>query len=223
MQLSAEQISKYYFRNHQGANHFYAVKQTDFALPPGKLTVLHGRSGSGKTTFLHMLAGILKPDTGKVLADRKDLWQMDDREQSRFRSLHIALVPQRHLKVQNLNVLENILLPLSLHQTDAADGRVDELLAYFQMEHLKTAFPDELSGGELRRMNLVRALAFGTEVLLADEPTADLDGENTKRVFQMLRARADEGAAVLLVTHEPQAAEYADETLEMRDGVLTVQ
>lgn len=223
MRLSAEKISKYYFRNHQGANHFYAVKQTDFALPPGKLTVLHGRSGSGKTTFLHMLAGILKPDTGKVLADGKDLWQMDDREQSRFRSLHIALVPQRHLKVQSLNVLENILLPLSLYQTDVADGRVDELLAYFQMEHLKTAFPDELSGGELRRMNLARALAFGTEVLLADEPTADLDGENTKRVFQMLRARADGGAAVLLVTHEPQAAEYADETLEMRDGVLTVQ
>ncbi|MDO5344531.1 MAG: ATP-binding cassette domain-containing protein [Lachnospiraceae bacterium] len=221
MKLSAEKIVKWYYRSRGEANHFYAVRETDFELLPGKLTMITGHSGSGKTTLLHMLAGLLRPDAGKVSVDGVDLYRMKDKEQSRFRNEHIGLITQKHLSVQSLNVLENILLPCSLYHGGCTDEeKALELLDYFQMADMKEALPGELSGGELRRMNVIRVLAADTEILMADEPTGDMDAENTQRVLKKLREKADAGTAVLLVTHETTAEKYADQIYFMEEGCL---
>lgn len=222
MILRAEKITKWYYRKSGESNRFFAVSETDVQLESGSLTVLMGRSGSGKTTFLHMLGGLLIPDAGKVWVDDKDLYAMNDAELSRYRNRHIGIVSQGHTAVQSLSVLENVMLPQMMYaDTDRINESADEWLARFGMEHLQEAFPSELSGGELRRMSIARALAGKPEILLADEPTGDLDDENTKLVMNALREAADEGTAVLVVTHESDALDYADQRWQMNAGVLT--
>ena len=199
MILRAEKIAKWYYRKSGESNRFFA-----------------------KTTFLHMLGGLLIPDAGKVWVDDKDLYAMNDAELSRYRNRHIGIVSQGHTAVQSLSVLENVMLPQMMYaDTDRINESADEWLARFGMEHLQEAFPSELSGGELRRMSIARALAGKPEILLADEPTGDLDDENTKLVMNALREAADEGTAVLVVTHESDALDYADQRWQMNAGVLT--
>lgn len=221
MKLAAEKIAKWYYRKSKESNPFYAVRETDFELPPGKLTMITGHSGSGKTTLLHMLSGLLRPDTGRISLDGIELYGRKDKEQSRFRNEHIGLITQKHLSIQSLTVLENILLPASLyHEGGAYEEKALQLLEYFHMADRRDAFPGELSGGELRRMNCIRVLSTDTEILMADEPTGDMDAENTQRVLNKLRERADGGTAVLLVTHEMTAAKYADQIYLMEEGCL---
>lgn len=224
MELRAEECEKRYLRSAGGRNWFYAVQPANFTLREGLLTVLMGRSGSGKTTLLQMLAGLLPPSGGKVLADGRNLYGMNDRELSRFRNGHIAVIPQGHSAVASLTVLQNILLPRTLYGGEAPD----EEEAWTLMERLGIAqladvYPSQLSGGELRRMAIVRAFMQKTEVLLADEPTGDLDDENSLLVLTMLKECAAEGKAVLLVTHENMAHGFADVLLDMNAGMLSEQ
>ena len=218
MILRAEKIAKWYYRKSGESNRFFA----DIQLESGSLTVLMGRSGSGKTTFLHMLGGLLIPDAGKVWVDDKDLYAMNDAELSRYRNQHIGIISQGHTAVQSLSVLENVMLPQVMYgDKDGGTGLAGEWLTRFGMQDLQEAFPSELSGGELRRMSIARALAGKPEILLADEPTGDLDDENTQLVMKALREAADEGTAVLVVTHESDALDYADQRWQMNAGVLT--
>ena len=221
MELHAEGIEKRYFRNGAGKNWFHAVCPTDCILRPGTLTVLMGRSGSGKTTLLQMFAGLLAPSAGQVLVDGQKLYAMNDGELSRFRNQHIAVIPQGYSAVGSLTVLENILLPGSLYKREAPG--VDEakvLLERFGIGHLAGIYPKELSGGELRRMAIIRAVMQKTEILLADEPTGDLDDENSVLALTMLKECARAGKAVLLVTHESTAQEFADVIWRMNAGKL---
>lgn len=224
MNLSAKRVSKRFLRKTGSANFFYAVQETDFDLPEKSLTLLTGRSGGGKTTLLQMLGGLLSPSEGNVLADGNDLYAMSDPDLSRFRNRHIALVPQGKAAVPSLTVLENILLPQRLYEKTVPEETVKEaerLVELFGISALKNSYPTELSGGELRRMSLIRALAGKPDILLADEPTGDLDNENTLLVMRALRLAADEGAAVLLVTHENVDAGFADRAFRMDGGELT--
>ncbi len=222
MILRAEKIAKWYYRKSGESNRFFTVSETDIQLESGSLTVLMGRSGSGKTTFLHMLGGLLIPDAGKVWVDDKDLYAMNDAELSRYRNQHIGIISQGHTAVQSLSVLENVMLPQVMYgDKDGGTGLAGEWLTRFGMQDLQEAFPSELSGGELRRMSIARALAGKPEILLADEPTGDLDDENTQLVMKALREAADEGTAVLVVTHESDALDYADQRWQMNAGVLT--
>ena len=168
-----------------------------------------------------MLAGLLTPTAGQVLLDGLDLYTLDDGALSRLRNEKIGLVPQSNTALKSLTVLENVLLPAVLYSREAPPvDRARELLTLVGLGDLADERPDALSGGELRRMAIARALLLRPGVLLADEPTAGLDAENTRAVLSLLRQAADGGAAVLLVTHEPEAAAYADRVLVMEAGQI---
>ena len=221
MELRAEGLGRRYFRQGRGTNVFYAVRDASLALLPGSLTELTGRSGSGKSTLLYMLAGLLEPTEGRVLLDGADLYAPDDAARSKQRNAAIGVIPQGQTGLKSLTVLENVELPSLLYETGPCpDGWAEELLGRVGITHLKDAYPDELSGGELRRMAVARALVMKPGVVLADEPTGDLDDGNTQTVLSLLRQCADGGAAVLLVTHEKAAAAYADAHLRMDAGTL---
>lgn len=218
--LKAVQLEKRFFRRTGEANFFRAVDHVDLSLPEGTLTMLTGRSGSGKTTLLQMLAGLLQPSDGQVLLDETGLYGLRDPELSALRASRIAVIPQINTAVRSLTVRENVLLPVMLagRSVEQASAKADAMLSQLGITHLKDVYPDELSGGEKRRMSIVRALASGADVILADEPTGDLDDENTALVLSLLRKAADEGAAVLLVTHEQSAHRWADIVLTMHSG-----
>ena len=244
MELRAENIAKWYHRKTGEANRFFAVKETTLTVSSGTLTVLTGRSGSGKKTLLHMLGGLLQPDQGTIWLDDTDLYSMEDARLSRFRNSHFGIIPQGYTAVRPLTVFENILLPVRMYgsgrdpipksghvQTDIstntradkvrlAEKEADRLLERFGILHLKEEYPDKLSGGEQRRLAVARALAGQPPVILADEPTGDLDDENTAFVMEELRQAADKGAVVFVVTHESDAAAYADHVWRMNAGQL---
>ena len=220
--LRAENLSRQYFRKNGTANFFYAVKPLNLELLPGQVTVLTGRSGSGKTTLLNMLSGLLPPSDGKVFLGETDLYQLDDRTLSRLRNEKIGVVPQGRSAVDTLTILENIVLPAKLYGRDYPVEAALEQMDCFGIRHLQEARPAELSGGELRRMAIVRALVQAPEILFADEPTGDLDDENTALVFSRLRAFAHEqGKHVFIVTHETDAVQYADAVYRMDLGKVS--
>ena len=222
MTLTAKQLSKEFPRKSKTANCFTALCPLDFTLEPGKLTVLTGRSGSGKSTLLNLLAGLMQPTQGQVLADENDLYAMPDQALSEFRNTHIGVIPQGQTAVYSLTVLENVLLPVTLLRPakDTEQSRANQLLAALGIADLAEEFPAALSGGEMKRMAIARAMLRAPEILLADEPTADLDEDNTETVLRVLQNAAKDGAAVLLVTHETGAERYADRLCTMKQGIL---
>ena len=220
MKLRAEQVSRQFFRTTKQSNVFLAVKETSLTLEPGQLVAITGRSGSGKSTLLNMMAGLLEPTSGKVRLDEIDLYALDDKERSRLRNQSFGIIPQGQTGLSSLTVLENVKLPFLLYGEEAPEDQALALLEEVGIGNLANAYPNELSGGEMRRLAIARALIREPGILLADEPTGDLDDENTKTVLTLLRQAADRGASVLLVTHEGEALPYADRIYRMNDGVL---
>jgi len=222
--LRAENLSMRFMRKTGQANYFFAVKSVSLELLPGEVTLLAGRSGSGKTTLLHMLAGLLTPTEGKVWLDDVDLYSLPDSALSHLRSEKIVVIPQGRSAIDTLTVLENVLLPAQLN---GQKGNVENALRWLDalgISHLRDARPAELSGGELRRMAITRALVGNAQVILADEPTGDLDDENTTLVLDLLRDAAKKaGRAVLLVSHDGEAARIADSLYRMDGGAIKVE
>ena len=220
--LEAQGIRKEFIRQGKGTNRLVAVQDTDLTLGAGELTVLMGRSGSGKSTLLNMLAGLLAPTAGRILLDGEDLYAMEDRALSRLRNARIGVIPQGQTALHSLTVLENVLLPVRMYdpKADAAPEAL-ALLERLGIAELQQDKPAALSGGELRRMAIARAVIRRPQIILADEPTGALDDENTAIVFDFLRESARNGAAVLVVTHEGDAVQYADRIFRMNAGVLT--
>ena len=224
MLIEATSLTKEFPRARKGTRLFTAVHPVDLALEEGQLTVVTGHSGSGKSTLLTMLAGMLTPTAGTVSLGGQDLYAMGDEERSRLRNERIGLIPQGHTALRSLTVLENVLLPSVLYAGgEHSTKRAEELLASVGLSDLADARPNELSGGELRRVAVARALLMRPSVVLADEPTAGLDAQNAADVLRLLREAADGGAGVLIVTHESEARRYADRTFAMDAGRLTCE
>ena len=222
MTVKAEGISKRYFRHTGSANYFLAVQPVSLEIEPGGVMVLTGRSGSGKTTLLHMLSGMLVPSEGRVWYDGTDLYALDDKTLSGMRGGRIGIVPQGRSAVDTLTVLENILLPAQLYHRPLPEKAATQWMEALGIAQLRDARPAELSGGELRRMAIARALAQEPEILFADEPTGDLDDENTRLVLSAFRDYAHEkNRAVFMVTHENDALLYADRVYRMDGGQIT--
>lgn len=221
MLVQATAISKKYYRPTKHRSHFEAVKPLDLTLHAGTLTEITGRSGSGKSTLLYMLAGLLKPSTGTVFLDDTDVYALSDDARSRLRNQKIGVIPQGQTGLYALTVLQNVLAPAALYG-DTADyeARAYELLARVGIADLAAAKMTELSGGEMRRMSIARALIMNPDLVFADEPTDDLDDENTCAVLALLQETARSGKIVLLVTHEVAAARYADVIYRMDAGTL---
>lgn len=223
---------------------FAAVREAAFALDAGCLAVLTGASGSGKTTLLTMLAGLQRPTSGRVLVLGRGLFTLTDAELSLLRNRSLSYIPQGASLLPALSVIDNTRLPLYLNvgggdgegrarglleEADAerhaggksgGEGRARELLEEAGVAHLAAAYPRELSGGEARRVAVARALVNRPEVVLADEPTADLDAESAAAVMRMLSRAASEGACVLAASHDPVSLRYAARSFTMTEGVL---
>ena len=224
MIIEATALTKDFARARGGARVFTAVHPLDLGLDEGELTLVSGHSGSGKSTLLNMLAGMLTPTAGSVRIDDTDLYLLRDEELSRLRNERIGLVPQGHTALRALTVLDNVLLPSVLYnRAEAPAERARELLENVGLGDLADAKPTELSGGELRRMAIARALLMNPSIILADEPTAGLDSPNAAGVLTLLRNAADAGAAVLVVSHEAEASRYAQRCYTMEDGHLSQQ
>lgn len=220
MQLRAENISRRYFRKHGEANFFEAVRPASLTLESGKITVLNGKSGSGKTTLLNMLAGLLIPSEGKVYLNEIDLYALEDKNLSRLRSEKIGVIPQGRSAVDTLSVYENILLPGLLYGGTPRTEEAENWMEALGISDLRNAMPAELSGGELRRMAIARTLTAGPEVILADEPTGDLDSDNTAAVLTAFQQTAKAGKTILVVSHETDAEAYADQIYHMNHGTI---
>lgn len=221
MIIEATGLTKEFARARGGKRLFTAVHPLDIGLEERQLTVVSGHSGSGKSTLANMLAGILTPTAGHVRLDGTDLYSLRDEELSRLRNERIGLVPQGHTALRALTVLDNVLLPSVLYsKNEAPADRARELLAAVGLGDLADAAPTELSGGELRRMAIARALLMDPAIVIADEPTAGLDSANATTVLTLLRDAADRGAAVLVVSHEAEAQRFADRSYVMEDGHL---
>ena len=219
LKLFAENINKEYYRHRRKIT---ALQPTGFEASEGEFAVILGRSGSGKTTLLNILAGLLTPGGGNIRYDDTDIYSLSDKELSAFRSRHIGYIPQGHSLVGSLTVRENILLPAALAGSEPVED-ADVLLEKLGLSELADAYPKELSGGELRRAAIARALINSPEVIFADEPTNDLDDENTGAVFELLKKLAGEGHTVIAVTHDSAAADFADTVYRMDSGMLNTK
>ena len=221
MELRAENISQDFLRDSAREGYIVAVAETDLCLSSGTVTAVMGHSGSGKSTLLHILGGLLPPVTGKVFVGTTDLYALSEDARAELRSSSLGIVPQQLMSLRALTVRENVLLSALLYGREQdVSAHADALMERLGIASLAHVYPSELSGGELRRMMIARALVGTPQILLLDEPTGDLDAENTQRVLELVRETADAGTAVLLVTHERAAASYADVCYTMAEGRL---
>lgn len=221
---------------------FFAVNNVSFALNSGDFVAIVGKSGNGKSTLLNLIAGLLKPTHGSVKVCGEEISErtFSDAKMSRLRACDIGFVTQSQTLLQNLTVHDNILLPVQIAASacevsksevsksaesksevseDSNETRALELCKQLHIEDLLWCYPNELSGGEMRRVMIVRALINNPKLLILDEPTGDLDLEHTRIVVKMLREAAKNGVAVLMVTHDVEAARCADRTYTMDCGL----
>ena len=193
----------------------------DLALAPGAFEVLMGPSGSGKSTFLHLAAGLLAPSAGTIAVGGRDVTAMGDAAAAKFRRRHVGVVFQDFNLVDALTVAENIVLPVRLDHGRPDAARLQALVARLGLAGKEGRRPDELSGGERQRVAIARALFADPDVVLADEPTGNLDVAAAKGICELLRTlNREERSAILLVTHDPVVAAAATRVHFLRDGRL---
>lgn len=197
-----------------------AVEDVSLSAQAGEFVAVQGPSGCGKTTLLLAAGGLLMPTSGTVTVDGQDPYALSPERRARFRGAAIGFVFQQFHLVPYLSVEQNILVPAIAVPADHARDRAHTLMEHFQLTGRADHVPAELSTGERQRVALARALLNCPRVLLADEPTGNLDGENAGLVLGHLAEFAQRGGTVLLVTHDPRAAQYAHRTVALRAGRL---
>jgi len=205
----------------QGQNEITALAGITLDITKGEFTVIMGPSGSGKSTLLHLIGGLDRPTSGDVLVDQRLISQMADDQVTLFRRTKIGFVFQFFNLLPTLTALENVTLPLVLdgRAKAEADQKSEFLLAKIGLEQRKNHLPEELSGGEIQRIAIARALAFNPPILLADEPTGNLDSKTGESVLALLRQiNRDDGCTVVIVTHSREAACHGDRKIFLRDG-----
>ncbi|MDR2606711.1 MAG: ABC transporter ATP-binding protein [Oscillospiraceae bacterium] len=218
--LAVHNLTKRYSRN--GAE-FSALSDVSLNVGNGEFAVISGHSGSGKSTLLNIIAGLLKADGGTVTLDATELTGLDDGAMSRLRNERIGFIPQGHSVLANLTVIENVCLPRYLHsRKDNASELATELLRKTGIENLANQYPAQLSGGELRRASIARALLNEPTLIIADEPVSDLDSANAEKIMRIFSDAAESGTTVLIVTHSDAGLANIDcRRFEMQNGGLT--
>ncbi len=187
---------------------------------------IHGPSGSGKTTLLKLIAGLDRPDRGEIIVDGYNLNMLDDLGLAMIRNTIVAYIPQDYGIVDDLTVYENVELPLLIAGMESSERKrkVTEVLEYIGLIAKAKSYPRTLSGGERQRVAVARALVTTPTVLLADEPTANLDWENAIKVAELFRKiRDDFNTTVIIVTHDPRLLEYVDRSMNLMDGILKIK
>jgi len=202
-----------------GAQLVVALEDVDLEVLPGEFLAVIGPSGGGKSTLLHLLGGIDRPTSGAVSVDGRDLGSLSDEDLTLYRRRQAGLVFQFFNLLPHITVRENVELPLALDGRSDAARRAEELLDRVGLLQRAGAHPYELSGGEMQRVAIARALSSGARLLLADEPTGNLDSANGQQVLALLdEIRRERGVTLILATHSPSAARRAERAVEIRDG-----
>lgn len=192
----------------------------------GEFVAILGSSGSGKTTLLHLIGGIDSPDSGSIVIDGNELTRLSDTARTGFRRRHVGMVFQLYNLIPTLTVWENVLLPAELEGTVDAKRRdyAASLLERVGLGDRQSTFPEKLSGGEQQRVAIARALAHEPLIVLADEPTGNLDAQNSARVLSLLlQLTREAGRTLLMATHDHEIARQASRICRLRDGALTIQ
>jgi putative ABC transport system ATP-binding protein len=215
---SIQKITKTY---NQGAKKVEVLYQLSLQVKKGETVAILGQSGSGKSTFLSLLAGLDQPDFGQISINDTDLTKMDQEELARFRSKHLGIVFQQYHLMSNLTALENVSLPLELQRQKDAETQARKALEQVGLSHRLSHLPSELSGGECQRVAIARAIVTKPSLILADEPSGNLDGKTGKEVMDLLFMLCKEQEQTLiLVTHNQDLSKLCDRCLLLREGRL---
>ncbi|MBL8014705.1 MAG: ABC transporter ATP-binding protein [Candidatus Doudnabacteria bacterium] len=217
--IEVKKVSKSYL---DGKRKTGALDDVSFSLPAGESMAIIGPSGSGKTTLLHLLGGLDKPSAGNVSVNGQELTGLSDKELSMFRNQTIGFVFQFFYLNEYLNVFHNIALPMWLagKSGGAVDQRVNQLIERVGLIDRATHFPSQLSGGEMQRVAVARALANEPKLILADEPTGNLDRDNAENILQIFDEISDSGVSIVAITHDKYVADRFDHVVKLNKGRL---
>ena len=217
--LEVQSLSKTYGN---GENAVHALKKADFSVPKGEFIAVVGESGSGKSTLLNMLGALDTPDSGKVYIDGKDIFSMKDRALTVFRRRNIGFIFQAFNLVPELTVEQNIVFPVLLDYQKPNKKYLEELLTVLNLKERRSHLPSQLSGGQQQRVAIGRALFTRPSLILADEPTGNLDTLNSSEVIALLKEASKKyEQTIIMITHNRSIAQAADRVLQVSDGVLT--
>lgn len=218
--LSCQNITKFY---QEGTQQTEVLKQVSFSMQPSELVAIVGSSGSGKSTLLHTLGGLDQPSSGEVFIKGQSLQQMSPNALAKLRNQYLGFVYQFHHLMADFTALENVMMPMLIGQqnkTEAQD-RAEQILSAVGLRHRISHRPSALSGGERQRVAIARALVNNPALVLADEPTGNLDHKTTESIFELIQQlNQEKQIAFLLVTHDLNLAEKLNRRLIMQDGVL---
>lgn len=216
--IQVEHVTKQFTRNDRD---FDAVHDVSLEVKKGEFAAITGHSGSGKTTLFNMMAGLTAPLSGKISIGGSEITGMKENEKAVFRSQNMGYVLQGQSLLNNFTILDNICMPAYLSsQVKEFKERAMELLRQIGLEEFAGEYPANLSGGEIRRVAIVRAMLNQPKVILADEPTSNLDPENSHKVMQMLKDISRSGTTVVLSTHELEYLSYVDRVFKMNRGKM---
>nr|WP_276537027.1 ABC transporter ATP-binding protein [Anaerosalibacter massiliensis] len=216
--METKSLKKYYGKD---ANLVKAVDGIDLSIEEGKFVAIVGSSGSGKTTLLHMMGGLDRPTEGKVFIDNKDIHSMNDESLAIFRRRKVGFVFQSYNLIPVLNVWENITLPIEFDLKTVDNEFIEELMRTLNIYDKKNALPNQLSGGQQQRVAIARALATRPAIVLADEPTGNLDSKTSLEVINLLKQSVRKyHQTLVMITHDEKLAQMADRIVRIEDGKL---
>lgn len=216
--LKIENLCKFYGN---GENQVKALDNINLEIQEGEFIAITGTSGSGKSTLLHIMGGVDNPTSGKVLLENKNIYEMNDLEQSKLRRKNIALIYQFYNLIPTLNVKENILLPTMLDDGKYDNNYLNELIDMLGLNNRINHLPNELSGGQQQRVSIGRALMNKPTIVLADEPTGNLDSKNSREIMELLKtANQKYNQTIIMVTHDKELAKYANRIITIEDGKI---
>lgn len=216
--LRVENLGKVYGK---GETKVTALDNVSFKVNKGEFVAIVGASGSGKSTLLHLIGGLDKPTSGKVFIDGNDIYKLNDDKLAIFRRRQVGFIYQFYNLLPILNVVENITLPLSLDKKSVSDEKINEMLRLLGLEKRKAHLPNELSGGEQQRTSIGRALITNPAIILADEPTGNLDSKASEEVIALLmKSNKEYAQTILMITHNMEIAKCADRIIKIADGKI---
>ncbi|MCX7738397.1 MAG: ABC transporter ATP-binding protein [Hydrogenothermaceae bacterium] len=198
-----------------------ALKSVDMEIERGEMVAVMGPSGSGKSTLLHLLGGIDIPTEGEVLIEGKNIYKMEDKKLSKFRNENIGFIFQFHYLLSDFTALENVAIPLELRGDKEAYLKAEEMLRRLSLEHRLNHKPAMLSGGEQQRVAIARAVVCSPKILIADEPTGNLDSENAKKTMEIIKGLSEEfQMSIIIATHDVEIAQYCNYIYHLKDGMI---
>lgn len=217
--LRVENLTKVYGKDE---NAVHALNDVSFSINKGEFVAIIGPSGSGKSTLLHILGGVDRPTSGKVFMDGKDIYQQNEDQLAIFRRRQVGLIYQFYNLIPVLNVVENITLPVLMDGQKVNEERLEELIQTLNLKGRENHLPNQLSGGQQQRVSIGRALMNAPSVVLADEPTGNLDSKNSQEIVELLKmSNKKYGQTLIVITHDENIALQADRIIAIGDGKIT--